>query len=174
MAPPPADVAVRAATVADVPAIVALHRDVLAERSWFITLPGEAPMGVDARIRQLRDFDRLGNSVFLTAWRDGVLVGFLTASGGTLARLKHNAKIEVMVDEDARGSGVGRALMANCVAWAEQNPVVHKLALAVFADNARAIALYRAFGFVDEGRRIGEYREPDGTERDDLLMYRRV
>lgn len=172
MAPSDAALLVRDAVVEDAPAIVALHRGVLAEKAWFITLPGEAIGGIDARIRQIRDFKRLGNSAFLVAVRAGKVVGFLTATGGTLARMRHCAKIEVMVAADARGTGAGRALMAACVAWATANPVIEKLGLNVFADNDRAIALYKRLGFAEEGRRLREYRAEDGTYRDDVLMYR--
>jgi RimJ/RimL family protein N-acetyltransferase len=44
----------------------------------------------------------------------------------------------------------------------------------VFAHNARAVALYRKFGFEEEGRRLREYRFADGSWRDDILMARPV
>ena len=44
-----------------------------------------------------------------------------------------------------------------------------KLTLRVFPDNGRAIALYRALGFEDEGLVKGEVRMPSG-DRDLLLM----
>lgn len=158
----------------DAPAIVGLHREVLAEKEWFITLPGELYGGVDLRIRQIREFERSGNSLFLLA-RDGdKLVGFLTATGGSLARMRHACKIEVMVHKSTRGQGVGQTLMQHCVDWAVANPLVHKLGLNVFADNDRAIKLYERFGFAIEGRRPDEYRMEDGRYRDDVLMYRLV
>jgi ribosomal protein S18 acetylase RimI-like enzyme len=52
--------------------------------------------------------------------------------------------------------------------------MLQKLSLAVFADNSPAIGLYRSLGFIEEGRRIGEYREEDGRLRDDLIMARSV
>ena len=43
--------------------------------------------------------------------------------------------------------------MAAAIEWARERGL-HKLSLGVFAHNAAAIALYRKFGFLEEGRRI--------------------
>ena len=47
---------------------------------------------------------------------------------------------------------------------------LEKLSLAVYAHNLPALSLYRALGFQEEGRRVGEYRFADGSLRDDVLM----
>jgi ribosomal protein S18 acetylase RimI-like enzyme len=168
------NVEVAPARVEDAPALAALHRAVLSEADWFITLPHEHFGGVDQKIRQIRDFSRAGNSVFLVARVDGRVVGYATVHGGSLTRMRHAGKLEVMVAADARGQGVGEALVRGCVAWAEAHPEIVKLGLSVFATNDRAVTLYRKLGFIVEGRREREYRMEDGSWRDDLLMYRWV
>ncbi len=45
-----------------------------------------------------------------------------------------------------------------------------RLQLTVFVDNARAIALYRRFGFVTEGRLSGFVERQDGSFIDAYLM----
>jgi ribosomal protein S18 acetylase RimI-like enzyme len=112
--------------------------------------------------------------VFLVARVTGQIVGMLTVHGGALERMRHTGKLEIMVARSARRWGVGRALMSACVDWAEQSKIVLKLGLSVFTTNERAIALYREFGFVEEGRRPREYRMEDGTFREDVLMYRLI
>jgi RimJ/RimL family protein N-acetyltransferase len=47
---------------------------------------------------------------------------------------------------------------------------LHKLSLSVFAHNAAAIALYRKFGFVEEGRRVKQYRRSSGELWDVIDM----
>jgi ribosomal protein S18 acetylase RimI-like enzyme len=88
--------------------------------------------------------------------------------------MAHVGRLEMYVDSTARGQGVGRCLVEAAMGWAEANPLLSKVGLSVFEDNARAVALYEHFGFVPEGRRVGEYREPTGVLRNDLLMCRRV
>ena len=87
--------------------------------------------------------------------------------------MQHCGKLEIMVSARHRGVGIGRALMAYALDWARES-VLTKIGLTVYADNERAIALYRSLGFEEEGRRPREYRLPDGSYRDDLLLYRFV
>jgi RimJ/RimL family protein N-acetyltransferase len=60
-----------------------------------------------------------------------------------------------------RGRGVGSALMAAAIEWAREQGL-HKLSLGVWPHNAAAIALYRKFGFVEEGRRVKQMRRQSG------------
>ena len=82
----------------------------------------------------------------------------------------HRGEIEIFVDSDCRGMGVGRALMEAAITWAKANPILDKLSLHVFGDNTRAIALYQRFGFIIEGRMIGAFLETDGSRRDNVAM----
>ena len=88
--------------------------------------------------------------------------------------MRHLGRLEMMVAAPFRGRGIGGAMLASCLRWAEANPMLRKISLAVFADNDRAVALYQSHGFVQEGRREGEYLLEDGSVRADLLMAREV
>ncbi len=151
---------------------VALRRKVLAEREWFITLPEEFLGTADDEEERIRAHQG-EHGLYLVARCDASpVVGLVTALTGALRRVRHAAKLEIMVDPTFRGQGVGPALLEACCGWADESPNIRKLGLTVFATNHRAIALYRSFGFVEEGRRVAEYQMEDGSTRDDLLMYR--
>jgi len=77
----------------------------------------------------------------------------------------------MLVDRDWRGRGVGSALVQAAIALARQQGL-HKLSLEVFAHNAAGIALYRKCGFVEEGRRPGQYRRASGELWDTIIMGR--
>jgi len=68
-----------------------------------------------------------------------------------------------------RRRGVGSALVAAAIEWARANGL-HKLSLGVFPHNDAAIALYRKFGFVDEGIRVKHMRRASGELWDLLEM----
>ena len=78
-------------------------------------------------------------------------------------------EIGMAVAREWRGSGVGSALLAAAIEWARDRGL-HKLSLGVFAHNTAAIELYRKFGFVEEGRRIKQYRRASGELWDAVEM----
>jgi len=163
---------IRAAARSDAGAVGALRRAVLAEGRWFLSDPEEAFLSPEAVAEDLRALDQQPNSRVFVAWRGPALAGVLWLRGGRLRRVAHETSLELLVAAPERGQGVGRRLLREGIAWAEGAPMVQRLALAVMADNERAIALYRAHGFVQEGHRVGSVREADGRLRDDLLMAR--
>jgi len=78
-------------------------------------------------------------------------------------------EIAMAVARPWRGRGVGKALMRAAINWARDQGL-HKLSLIVFPHNEAAIALYRKFGFVEEGRRIKQYRRASGALWDTIEM----
>ena len=68
-----------------------------------------------------------------------------------------------------RGRGVGTALLAAGIEWARAHGL-HKVSLEVFAHNDAGIALYRKAGFVEEGRRVKQYRRQSGELWDSIGM----
>lgn len=169
-----AELTIEEASVGDAPSLLRLHRAVIAEQQWFISEPDEVRLSIDAKIREIRSIQREPSAVCLVARRASELLGFLTLRPGPLRRMKHVSRLEVMVGQAHRGEGIGRALVAAAIAWGAETEAVEKLSLSVFSDNARAIALYEASGFIVEGRREREYRMSDGSYRGDVLMSRFV
>ena len=78
-------------------------------------------------------------------------------------------EIGMVVMREWRGRGVGSALLAAAIAWARERDL-HKLCLSVFPHNEAAIALYRKYGFVEEGRRVKQIRRQSGELWDTLEM----
>jgi RimJ/RimL family protein N-acetyltransferase len=101
----------------------------------------------------------------LVAIADAEIVGSLHVE---LSRFGFG-EIGMAVAREWRGRGVGSALVAAAIEWARKRGL-HKLSLSVFPHNAAAIALYRKFGFVEEGRRIKHYRRASGELWDSIEM----
>lgn len=89
--------------------------------------------------------------LFLVAERGGLVVGNAGVMPMQPVRRRHAAHLGMAVAREAQGQGVGSALMAAMVDWADNWAQLLRLELTVYTDNAPAIALYRKFGFVLEG-----------------------
>ena len=110
--------------------------------------------------------------LLLVAERDGKLVGSagMHAAGAALRR-RHVVVIGLSVGAGAQRQGVGTALMQALCEYADRWMGVLRIELTVYVDNAAAIALYRKFGFAEEGRHRG-YALRDGRYVDALAMAR--
>lgn len=60
------------------------------------------------------------------------------------------------------------------IEWASAHPVIEKIGLGVFSNNAGAINLYKKLGFVEEGRRVREIKIGTDDYVDSILMYKLV
>ncbi len=110
--------------------------------------------------------------LLLVAELDGAVVG--TAGlhpAGASHRRRHALCIGISVSTDAQGRGVGSALMAAMCDYADRWMGVLRLELSVYTDNARAIGLYKKFGFEIEGTMRG-YAMRDGQFTDTYAMAR--
>ena len=149
-------VEVRASREEDRRALAILFAAVAEERDGIATEP---PVDVDARAASWSlDGD-------LVAVAEGRIVGSIHV----MASRHGYGEIGMAVAREWRGRGVGSALLTAAIDWARDRGL-HKLSLSVFPHNAAAIALYRKFGFVEEGRRVRHYRRTSGELWDAIDM----
>lgn len=149
-------IVVRRAHPRDAAALVALAEEVASEpEAWLISDGGWRTPAEERRfLRALRRYDDA--AVFLAETREGI-VGRLSVGRDPHPASRHVADLGVMVAASHRRRGIGRALLAQAVAWAREVGI-RKLELHVFPHNEAAIALYEGFGFRKEGYRRGHYR----------------
>ncbi|MBB4953232.1 putative acetyltransferase [Agrobacterium vitis] len=110
------------------------------------------------------------NVVSLAALINNLFVG--NAAMTQLAgRRSHTASIGMGVHDSYHRRGIGRALLGELVAIADNWMNIKRLELTVYTDNTGAIALYESFGFEREGlHRAFAYR--DGSFVDAYAMAR--
>lgn len=97
-------------------------------------------------------------------------LGRLLFRNGKFRKLAHHGEFGITVHHDARGIGLGTALISTLLDWARASDVIEKVCLGVFATNTRAQKLYRTLGFVEEGRYARHFRSSDATYVDDIRM----
>jgi RimJ/RimL family protein N-acetyltransferase len=101
---------------------------------------------------------------------DGEVVGFLSATREEHPVTSHVATIGLGVRKDWRGKGIGGALVSESIRWSG-SVGVQKIILSVYPSNTPAVALYRKFAFLEEGRLVNQSRKSYGYE-DEILMGR--
>jgi RimJ/RimL family protein N-acetyltransferase len=108
------------------------------------------------------------NRAEIVAIEGGRVIGHLGVTREGHRSTRHVASLGMAVAADRRGRGVGTALLATAFDWARWAGV-EKLSLEVYPDNTRALRLYRAFGFMYEGRLRGHSKKSTGYQ-DELVM----
>ena len=156
---------IRPATSEDAESITDLVNVVGAERT--LVLRERVTWTIEEERRTLSAADGT-RSVFFLGEVDGRVCGLINLARGRWVKNAHTAEFGMSCLPDARGLGLGEGLLSRGIEWA-RSAGVRKLNLEVFASNTRAIALYHKMGFVEEGRRKGEY-VLDGESVDGLLM----
>lgn len=115
---------------------------------------------------------RLKSSVSVCATIGGRMVGHANLEVQRPSRA-HCAHMGLAVHDAYHGRGVGSALLQALIDCADGSLGLRRIDLTVFSDNAPAIALYRKFGFVEEGLSRG-FAMRDGVLADALHMARVV
>ncbi len=160
----PAPPTVRPATEADAAAIARIYNQGIADR--IATLETEERTAEERRAWLAARGPR---HPVLVGERDGQVVGWGSLNPfSPRPAYRFVADFSVYVERSARGSGVGRVLLAALIAEARWLGY-HKLVLAAFPFNAAGTALYRRAGF----REVGVYREQgilDGRWLDVVVM----
>ena len=108
------------------------------------------------------------NSHMIVAVAQNEIIGMCRCFGSTGVE-RYTTGLAILVHREWRDQGVGTALMKDMIAWARDNPVVHRVEFTVYTHNQRAVHLYRKLGFHEEGIRKEAYFK-DGRFVDAYLM----
>jgi RimJ/RimL family protein N-acetyltransferase len=157
----------RAARPTDGRPLAELFAAVRAEGRWLLT-PSDA-LSQPSEAFYIAEMIRDSSALALVAEAASGLVGNLLVSVERAAVSDHVGTLSIAVAEGWRDVGIGTALVRAAQDWARDRGLL-KVALSVFPDNDRAIAVYEHCGFVREGLRRRQYRIRGGDFRDELLM----
>jgi phosphinothricin acetyltransferase len=157
---------IRDATEDDLPGILAIYNHVIAHTTAVYT---ETPAPLEDRHAWLEARCAAGFPVLVAD--DGGVIGFASFSDfrpwpGYARSVEHS----VHVREDARGRGVGGALVGRLIEAAQARDK-HVMVGGIDAANKASIALHRKFGFVEAGV-LREVAQKFGRWLDLLFMQR--
>jgi L-phenylalanine/L-methionine N-acetyltransferase len=147
------DITIRRSQVSDAAAMAQLmsHPEVL---PGLLQLPHASTEQWEQRLKN--NLPPGGTDLPLVAVADGEVIGSAGLHGtGPALRRRHVMQLGMAVAPPAQGRGVGKALMAALIDYADNWGQVLRIELCVYVDNERALKLYQRFGFEIEGRLRG-------------------
>ena len=157
--------AVRAARPGDAKAFLSFWSDIVAEGVYVRS--EEVRHSLPEYRRRFRS-SRTRWELHAVAFRGPELAGYVGVVRERHPVTSHVASLGIAVAPPIERRGVGSMLLEEAFAWGREVGV-EKLVLSVYPHNDAAIALYRRFGFVQEGRLARHSRKSYGYE-DEILM----
>ena len=165
---------IRLAEIRDAEAMLHIQKEVLQEDIYFVSTFDEFKQTVEGQRQWIQQKQNNPDELLIVAEEDGEVAGWLVFQTEGRFKTRHTGKFGVMLRDESRGKGLGTGLVQYLEDWAQHHPEIEKLSLFTFATNTRAIALYEKLGFVEEGRKLKEYKLADGTYVDDVIMSKFV
>jgi ribosomal protein S18 acetylase RimI-like enzyme len=169
-----AEVIIRTGRLDDSKAILDIKRDVISENEYWIASLEEFNKTITQQRDSIQRILENERETIIVAEVNGKVVGCLEFESSTLKKMSHTGSFGIMLHKYYRGMSIGRMLINELLDWAEKNPLIEKVSLGVFSTNFRAIALYKSMGFVEEGRKIKEFKMNENEYVDGILMYKLV
>ena len=140
------------------------------QTDFLVDYPDEITLSVEQERQYLRERTESDREIEIVAELDGRIVG----SAGMWCirdrvKLRHRAGFGIGIDRACWGLGIGRALTVACIDCA-RTAGYSQLELDVFADNDRALALYKSAGFTEFGRNPRGIRLRDSGYHEMVLL----
>ncbi|WP_428770838.1 GNAT family protein [Treponema sp. HNW] len=155
---------------ADAAAVLECMRLSASQTYFLLRYPEEIVLTVEDEKKRLDDINNSENGFMLAAFIDGELVG----NAGVLCKAdciktRHRGDFGMGIKKAFWGFGLGTRMLSEAILAAKQTRL-EQIELGVFADNSRALHMYKKAGFVQTGIIPRAYKLKDGTYRDEIQM----
>lgn len=108
------------------------------------------------------------NDIQVYAVLNETVVGWCDITRRKREVFAHTGGLGMGILKPHRGKGLGNRMMEECIKQARANGL-EKICLEVYSHNAAGVALYKKFGFIEEGKKIREAKL-DGNYMDEYVM----
>ncbi|MED1864391.1 GNAT family protein [Fictibacillus nanhaiensis] len=165
---------IRTVRVEDAEAILQIQREVISEHDFFIAVSKEFNKKTKDHEEWIRNILEHERETMLVAEHKNTVVGWIVFRSQERLRMHHTGSFAIMLQKEWRNKGLGKLLIHELLSWAEKHPVIEKVTLGTFSTNTRAIEIYKRLGFLEEGRKVKEFKFGKDEYVDDVLMYKLV
>ncbi len=155
---------IRSATMRDLKGYHACFDAVARERKHLGSVAAPSLKGSRGWMRSVLD----AKCPFVVVTQGRRIVGWCDAGPRVMEGFRHTVGLGMGLLPQMRGRGLGERLLRKVIAQCRRRRI-EKIELQVYASNPPARALYRKFGFKQEGRRV-RARKLDGKYDDVILM----
>ncbi|WP_245807644.1 GNAT family N-acetyltransferase [Halobacillus massiliensis] len=146
-------VLIRTALVEDAAKILTYNQAIISNSPYLLTTEEEFNVTPEQQEDFLEKMLNEEGKLAILAEYEGEIIGFLDFHNGHKKRLQHQGSFGMSVAAEFRNQGIGKALVTELLNWAENNTLIEKVSLEVFAENTIAISLYKRTGFTVEGQK---------------------
>ena len=155
---------IRGFTKQDVPAMAEIWNEVVRDG---VAFPQENEMSDS----EADEFFRSQSYTGIACDENGKVYGLYILHPNNVGRCGHISNASYAVSSTARGKGVGRAVVTDCIRKAKELGFGVLQFNAVVASNAPALALYKSLGFTQLGVIPKGFRLKDGKYEDIIPHY---
>ena len=141
---------IRKAKEEDAKKIIEFTKLVRIESIFLGSHPDDTMPDLETEKKMLKESDN--NKFWLVAILNDELIGMVTFNRNIKIKRKHRASFGMSVKKDYWGKKIGSRLMERMLEYAQNLDGLEKIELEVFSDNERGVALYKKYGFEEEGR----------------------
>ena len=168
------EVIIRSLEQEDAGAVIFCLRKVTEETDFLMREVEECGMTIAQQAAMIESMLSSPREVFLGAFAGGELIGLANMSqAGPRLRVRHRARIGIMLLKAHWGKGIGKAMMRAGIDAAKAAGY-EQLELDVVDKNTRAAALYTRLGFEAVGKIPRGMKYRDGGYADLCLMIRQL
>lgn len=164
-------VTLRSANVNEADMLVTVYKQILDETEFLSMYPDECTLDVEGEKSYIEKYNNSDDKIFILAFVDDKYAGncsFDCKSGSR--RTKHRAGIGIALLQEFTGFGLGKLMLTRLLELIKDSGC-EQAELNVYANNDRALRLYRKLGFIECSRIPDAYKLDNGECVDGIHMY---
>lgn len=163
-------VTVREASVDDAQELISVLKEYIEDSEYIPYTKGEFNPTIEFEKEWIQTLNDQKNSLLLLATHNGKIIGNISVNGSQRNMAAHTACIGIGLLREWRNRGVGSVLFNSVIEWAKKNSLLEILWLETYATNKEGMALYKKYGFIQDGIQKNFIKISENEYADNLLM----